>query len=164
MQLLCSGANVAKREPEHSRQSRASHGRDLPTLRDFTFAWGEYLGFYTLSSQQRNHSHLIRLGGKISGRILADSTLRQPRSANLRRALRTRQLSLRTAVRRQAVKQSAVLRSAFVFCSKLQRVSSEDRRTTVLGQAVYQSAEMRSALEFFATAHSFRERSIESVN
>ena len=56
---------------------------------------------------------------------------------------------LRTAVRRQVVKQSAVLRSAFVFCSKLQRVSSEDRRTTVLGQAVNQSAELHSALVFF---------------
>ena len=48
--------------------------------------------------------------------------------------------------------------------SKLQRVSSEDRRTSVLGKAMNQSAEMRSALEFFATAHSFRERSLESVN
>ena len=48
--------------------------------------------------------------------------------------------------------------------SKLQRVSSEDLRTPVLGQAVNQSAEMRSALEFFATAHSFPERSLESVN
>ena len=34
----------------------------------------------------------------------------------------------------------------------------------VRGQAVNQSAELRSALEFFATAHSFRERSFESVN
>ena len=48
--------------------------------------------------------------------------------------------------------------------SKLQRVSSEDRRTPDLGQAMNQSAEMRSALEFFATAHSFRECSLESVN
>ena len=48
--------------------------------------------------------------------------------------------------------------------SKLQRVSSEVRRTPDLGQAVNQSAEMRSALVFFATAHSFRERSLESVN
>ena len=48
--------------------------------------------------------------------------------------------------------------------SKLQKVSSEDRRTPVLGQAVNQSAEMQSALEFFATAHTFRERSLESVN
>ena len=48
--------------------------------------------------------------------------------------------------------------------AKLQRVSSEDYRTPVRGQAVNQSAEMRSVLEFFATAHSFRERSIESVN
>ena len=47
--------------------------------------------------------------------------------------------------------------------SKLQKVSSEDRRTPVLGQAVNQSAELWSALEFFATAHSFRERSVESV-
>ena len=43
-------------------------------------------------------------------------------------------------------------------------VSSEDRRTPVRGQAVKQSTELRSALEFFATAHSFRERSLESVN
>ena len=48
--------------------------------------------------------------------------------------------------------------------SKLQRVSSEDRRTPVLGQAMNQSSEMRSAMEFFATTHSFRERSLESVN
>ena len=48
--------------------------------------------------------------------------------------------------------------------SKLQRVSSEDLRTPVLGQAVNQSAEVRSALVFFATAQSFRERSLESVN
>ena len=34
----------------------------------------------------------------------------------------------------------------------------------VRGRAVKQSAEMRSALEFFATAQSFRERSLESVN
>ena len=47
--------------------------------------------------------------------------------------------------------------------AKLQRVSSEDCRTPVRGQ-VKQSAEMRSALELFATAHSFRERSLESVN
>ena len=45
--------------------------------------------------------------------------------------------------------------------AKLQRVSSEDRRTPVCGQAVKQSAEMRSALEFFATAQSCRERSLE---
>ena len=48
--------------------------------------------------------------------------------------------------------------------SKLQRVSSEDLRTTVRRQAMNQSAEMRSAMEFFATAHSFRERSLEIVN
>ena len=48
--------------------------------------------------------------------------------------------------------------------AKWQRVSSEDRRTPVRGYAVKQSAEMRSALEFFATAQSCRERSIESVN
>ena len=48
--------------------------------------------------------------------------------------------------------------------AKLQRVSSEDRRSPVLGQAVFQSAEMRSALEFFATAQSFRERTLESIN
>ena len=48
--------------------------------------------------------------------------------------------------------------------SKLQRVSTEDQRTQVLGQAVNQSAEMRSAFEFFATAHSFPERTLESVN
>ena len=34
----------------------------------------------------------------------------------------------------------------------------------VRGQAVKQSAEMSSAVEFFATAQSFRERSLESVN
>ena len=49
--------------------------------------------------------------------------------------------------------------------AKLQRrVSSEDCRTPVCGQAVKQSSEMRSALEFFATAQSCRERSLESVN
>ena len=41
------------------------------------------------------------------------------------------------------------------------RVSSEDSRTPVCGQAVKQSAEMQSALEFFATAQSCRERSLE---
>ena len=51
-----------------------------------------------------------------------------------------------------------------VPCAKLQRVSSEDRRAPVRGQAVKQSAEIRSALEFFATAQSFRERLLESVN
>ena len=44
------------------------------------------------------------------------------------------------------------------------RASSEDLRTPVLGQAVNQSAELQSALEFFATAHSFRERTLESFN
>ena len=47
---------------------------------------------------------------------------------------------------------------------EFQRVSSEDCRTPICGQAVKQNAEMRSALEFFVTAHSFRERSQESVN
>ena len=47
---------------------------------------------------------------------------------------------------------------------KLQRVSSEDHRTPICGQAMKQSSEMRSALEFFATAQSCRERSLESVN
>ena len=42
--------------------------------------------------------------------------------------------------------------------------SSEDLRTPVRRQAVKQSAELRSALVFFATAQSFRERSLESVN
>ena len=45
---------------------------------------------------------------------------------------------------------------------KLQRVSSEDCRTPFRGQAVKQSAELQSALEFFATAHSFRVRTLES--
>ena len=36
--------------------------------------------------------------------------------------------------------------------------------TPVRGRAVKQSAEMRSALEFFATAQSFRERLLQSVN
>ena len=48
--------------------------------------------------------------------------------------------------------------------SKLQRVSSEDLRTPFRGLAVNQNSGMRSALEFFATAHSFCERSLESVN
>ena len=78
----------------------------------------------------------------------------------------------KTPVRGQAVKQSAEM--VGLACSqrrcgesprvKLQRVSSEDRRTPVCGQAVKQSAVMRSALEFFATAQSCRERSLESVN
>ena len=41
--------------------------------------------------------------------------------------------------------------------------SSEDLRTPVRRQAVKQSAELRSSLVFFATAQSFRERSLESV-
>ena len=49
-------------------------------------------------------------------------------------------------------------------CSKIQRLSSRDFRTPVRGQAVKQSAMMRSALEFFATAQSCCERSLESVN
>ena len=48
--------------------------------------------------------------------------------------------------------------------SKIQRFSSGDFRTPVRGQAVKQSAMMRSALEFFATAQSCCERSLESVN
>ena len=48
--------------------------------------------------------------------------------------------------------------------AKLQKVSSEDFRTPVRGQAVKQNAMMRSALEFFATAQSCCERSLESVN
>ena len=43
-------------------------------------------------------------------------------------------------------------------------MSSEERSSPVRGQAVNQSAEMRSALEFFETAYSFPERSLESVN
>ena len=65
------------------------------TARDLTFAWGEYSGFYTLSSQQRNHSvsaHLLRLGGRIPGRflqiLLGGNVAGEPRSASLRRALR----------------------------------------------------------------------------
>ena len=37
-------------------------------------------------------------------------------------------------------------------------------RTPFRGLAVNQNSEMRSPLEFFATAHSFCERSLESVN
>ena len=48
--------------------------------------------------------------------------------------------------------------------SKLQRVTSEDLRTTVRRQAMNQSADVRSAMEFFATAQTFRERSLEVVN
>ena len=44
------------------------------------------------------------------------------------------------------------------------RVSSEDRRTPVRRHTVKQSAELRSALELFATAQSFRECSLLSVN
>ena len=43
-------------------------------------------------------------------------------------------------------------------------VDSVSLRTPDLGQAVNQSAELRSSLVFFATAQSFRERSLESVN
>ena len=47
--------------------------------------------------------------------------------------------------------------------AKLQRVSSEDCRTPFRGQAVKQSTEMRPVLDFFATAHSFCGRSLQSV-
>ena len=77
----------------------------------------------------------------------------------------------RTPVRGQTVKQIAEFRSSshapIVVVGKgprvkFQRVSSEDCRTPFRGQAVEQSAEMRSALEFFATAQSCRERSLET--
>ena len=45
---------------------------------------------------------------------------------------------------------------------KLQRVSSDDRRTPFREQAVEQSSEMRSALDFFVTAQSCCEHSLES--
>ena len=47
-------------------------------------------------------------------------------------------------------------------CSR--RSAMEDLRTPVRSQAVKQNAELWSALEFFATAHSFRERVLESGN
>ena len=83
---------------------------------DLTFAWGEYSGFYTLSSK---------------GNSLIELTI----LLILRRNMEVPPLSI-----------------------------SEDFRTPVLGQAVNQSAELRSALAFFATAHSFPERTLESVN
>ena len=70
------------------------------------------------------------------------------------------------------MKQSAEMRSALLPTTLWRKSQCEVADESVIrrlqntfrGQAVKQSAEMRSALEFFATAQSCRERSLESVN
>ena len=66
---------------------------------DLTFAWGEYSGFYTLSSK---------------GNPLIELTILLILRRNMEVASLSSSEDLRTPVRRQAVKQSAELRSSLV--------------------------------------------------